>query len=118
MRRCDVFPKFGRLHSFVDSLVERPPIKKGCPRDATVCSDRQPSFLFLFRVAADVLFFNHVAADEVDLWIDTTTPQGGPSKGIYHTRFDTDEGKMTEPRLAAEIASPGFLTLHPDGEVL
>ena len=61
---------------------------------------------------------NHAEADEVDVWIGTATPRGGLSKGIYHSRFDTDEGKLTEPRLAAEIANPGFLTLYPDGKVL
>ena len=75
-------------------------------------------FFFCSVLLPTFCFLNHVAADEVDLWIGTTTPRGGPSKGIYHTRFDTDEGKMTKPRLAAEIASPGFLALHPDGKVL
>ncbi len=52
-------------------------------------------FFFCSVLLLTFCFLNHVAADEVDLWIGTTTPRGGPSKGIYHTRFDTDEGKMT-----------------------
>lgn len=48
-----------------------------------------------------------------DVWFGTTTPRGGLSKGIYHARFDTASGKLAEPTLAAEISSPGFLTLHP-----
>ncbi len=57
-------------------------------------------------------------ADELDVWIGTTTPRGGLSRGIYHATFDTETGKPTRPRLAAEIDSPGFLALHPDGDVL
>ncbi|MFT4641337.1 MAG: 6-phosphogluconolactonase [Verrucomicrobiales bacterium] len=40
---------------------------------------------------------------------------GGESKGIYHATFDPDKGKLSKPSLAAEISSPGFLALHPDG---
>ena len=58
-----------------------------------------------------------VAADS-DVWIGTTTPKGGLSKGIYHARFDGEKGKLTQPELAAEMDSPGFLTLHPSGKVL
>ncbi len=57
-------------------------------------------------------------ADEVDVWIGTITPKDGPSKGIYHGTFNTQNGKLTEPQLAAEIDSPGFLALHPSGDVL
>jgi 6-phosphogluconolactonase len=57
-------------------------------------------------------------ADELDVWIGTTTPSGGPSKGIYHANFNAENGRLTQPRLAAEIANPGFLAMHPGGEVL
>ena len=57
-------------------------------------------------------------ADELDVWIGTTTPKNGLSKGIYHARFDTEKGKLTQPQLAAEMSNPGFLALHPNGEVL
>ena len=57
-------------------------------------------------------------AAESDVWIGTTTPRNGPSKGIYHANFDADSGKLTQPRMAAEVENPGFLALHPDGEVL
>ena len=58
------------------------------------------------------------SAGELDVWIGTTTPKNGPSKGIYHTKLNTENGEVTQPRLAAEINSPGFLALHPSGEVL
>jgi 6-phosphogluconolactonase len=44
---------------------------------------------------------------------------GGPgAKGIYRATFDTANGKLTPAALAAEIGSPGFLALHPDGDKL
>jgi len=58
------------------------------------------------------------SAGEVDVWIGTTTPKDGLSKGIYHATFDTEKGKLAKPRLAAEIVNPGFVILHPDGKVL
>ena len=52
------------------------------------------------------------------MWIGTTTPRGGPSKGIYHATLNTDNGKLTRPSVVAEMNSPGFVTLHPNGKVL
>jgi len=57
-------------------------------------------------------------ADGLDVWIGTTTPREGLSKGIYHAKLNTENGKLTQPQLAAEITNPGFLAMHPCGEVL
>jgi 6-phosphogluconolactonase len=76
---------------------------------------------FFAKVVLALLLFPAAGvgvAAEVDVWIGTITPQNGHSKGIYHAQFDTDSGKLTRPTLAAEIQSPGFLTLHPKGRVL
>lgn len=44
---------------------------------------------------------------------------GGPgAKGIYRSTFDTRTGKLSAAELAAEIGSPGFLAVHPDGDKL
>jgi 6-phosphogluconolactonase len=44
---------------------------------------------------------------------------GGPgAKGIYRASFDTANGKLSPATLAAEIGSPGFLAVHPDGDKL
>lgn len=51
-------------------------------------------------------------AEDLDVWIGTG---GGPSKGIYHATLNSDTGGLTASRLVAEIASPGFLALHPEG---
>lgn len=54
-------------------------------------------------------------AGTATVWIGTTTPRGGESKGIYRATMDLDTGVLSKPVLAAEIGSPGFLTLHPNG---
>jgi 6-phosphogluconolactonase len=44
---------------------------------------------------------------------------GGPgAKGIYRSTFDTTNGRLGPAELAAEIGSPGFLAVHPDGDKL
>lgn len=43
---------------------------------------------------------------------------GRNADGIYHATFNPENGKLTESQLAAEIGSPGFLALHPDGDKL
>ncbi len=55
------------------------------------------------------------AADESWVYFGT---RGKESKGIYRASFDSGEGRLSEAELAAEIASPGFLALHPDGTKL
>jgi 6-phosphogluconolactonase len=55
-----------------------------------------------------------LAAQPVDVWIGTAKPRGGTSRGIYHLTIDSKTGELSSPELAAELDSPGFLTLHPD----
>jgi 6-phosphogluconolactonase len=44
---------------------------------------------------------------------------GGPgAKGIYRSSFDAASGKLGAAELAAEVGSPGFLAVHPDGDKL
>ena len=37
---------------------------------------------------------------------------------LYQATFNPDNGKFSPSKLAANIGSPGFLTLHPNGRVL
>ena len=37
------------------------------------------------------------------------------SKGIYRCEIDLATGKLGEPELAAEVANPSFLAVHPTG---
>lgn len=70
-------------------------------------------------IAVWVLFGAGVTmAESVDVWFGTTTPRDGLSKGIYHARFDTNSGDLSDAALAYEISGPGFLTLHPTLDVL
>lgn len=55
-------------------------------------------------------------AESVDVWLGTASSK--QSRGIYHCKLDTDSGKLTDPTLAAEMKGPGFLSMHPSGEVL
>ena len=57
-------------------------------------------------------------AQQVDVWFGTTATKKGQSKGIYHANFDTDTGKLSQPTLAVEADSPGFLAMHPNGKIL
>ncbi len=41
------------------------------------------------------------------------SPNGGEGKGIYVSHFA--DGALTEPVLAVEVSSPGFLAMGPDG---
>jgi 6-phosphogluconolactonase len=46
------------------------------------------------------------------------TYTGKKSKGIYVCRLDGKTGKLSAPELAAEVASPSFLAVHPKGRFL
>ena len=74
-------------------------------------------------VASILLLFcgGSLFAEKVTVWIGTTTPRNGESKGIYHVTLDQERGSLSRPVLAAEISSPGFLQYvvesdEPDGE--
>lgn len=55
-------------------------------------------------------------AQTLDVWIGTG--RSSLSRGIYHCTLDSTTGKISEPKLAAEMAGPGFLEKHPSLPVL
>lgn len=55
-------------------------------------------------------------AEIVHVWLGTGKSQ--LSKGIYHCTFDTENGRLTEPTVVAEMDGPGFLAKHPKRPVL
>jgi len=59
-----------------------------------------------------------VNAGSVVAWIGTSAGGSGDARGIYRTELDLSSGKLTVPTLAAEMGSPGFLAMHPNGRVL
>src|SRR5262245_38700369 len=56
-----------------------------------------------------------VRADSIWVYIGTG---GAPAKGIYRCELDLATGKLSQPELAAEAASPGFLAIHPSKKFL
>ena len=42
----------------------------------------------------------------------------GESKGIYRSTMDAESGHLSKPELAAELASPSFVAVHPGGGFL
>ncbi len=50
------------------------------------------------------------------VFIGTSTKTS--SRGIYALRFNDATGALSTPQVAAELANPGFLALHPNGRVL
>lgn len=43
------------------------------------------------------------------------TYTGGESRGIYTMRLDLASGQLADVKLAAELSSPSFLAIHPNG---
>jgi 6-phosphogluconolactonase len=55
-------------------------------------------------------------AENLNVWLGTgRSPQ---SQGIYHCSLDTTNGKLTDPKLVAEMEGPGFLAKHPKLPIL
>lgn len=52
-------------------------------------------------------------AQEYAVYIGTYT--NNLSKGIYLSFLDTTTGKLSEPKLVAELKNPSFLVVHPNG---
>ena len=74
--------------------------------------------LNLSRLACGIatfFFVSSLQAAPLDVYFGTG---GKGADGIYHATFDPETGKLTDATRAAEISSPGFLAMHPDGSVL
>lgn len=73
----------------------------------TLCLLAMTGFMLLSRCGV-------ARGESVDLWIGT-----GGNHGLYHCTLDDDAGQLTTPQLASDkMAGPGFLAMHPSGEVL
>ena len=66
-----------------------------------------------------LIFFSYIfissctfsLAEKIDVYFGTG---GRASEGIYHSKFDTESGKLSQPKVAAKVNGPGFLAWHPD----
>jgi len=74
--------------------------------------------LKVFRFLIGLLFFSQILAHAGTTKVYLGTQGRGDSKGIYLCDLDTETGKLSPPRLAANIAGAGFLALHPNGKYL
>ena len=59
-----------------------------------------------------------IAGENFLVYFGTNGNAKNGSKGIYVSRFNTATGELTEPQLAAEAGSPGFLAIHPSKKYL
>jgi 6-phosphogluconolactonase len=57
-------------------------------------------------------------AEESSVWIGMSKPPHGERQGIYRATLNTESGDLAPPELAAEIGSPEFLALSPNGDRL
>lgn len=74
----------------------------------------------LFTMALLVIAMNATAfaADGTHLRVYLGTYTGGEGGGIHVCELDLTAGKLSPPRVAAELVNPSFLALHPDGKHL
>lgn len=77
----------------------------------------------LGAVLMTAIAYSTADAEMVDVWFGTSTPRRATdnpadSKGIYFAQLDTEKGELTQPILAAQTGSPGFLDMHPNGKML
>ena len=81
-------------------------------RRSLLSNIRSLTCLFFISIAIT----HSVLGENVNVWLGTgRSPQ---SRGIYHCKLDTTNGKLTEPKLVAEMEGPGFLAKHPKLPVL
>ena len=74
--------------------------------------------LTLFRFLASLLFFSPLLTQAGTMKVYLGTQGRGLSKGIYLCNLDSETGRLSKPKLAAEISGAGFLALHPNGKYL
>lgn len=75
-------------------------------------------FLLRFTLAALVMGGLTLHAADDKLWVFVGTYTGKSSKGIYRYEMDLKTGKLENGELAAEVANPSFLAIHPSNRFL
>ena len=70
----------------------------------------QKKFLPIFAFHFLIPF---LSAEKISVFIGTNGPS---ADGIYHTYFDQGSGKFSKSERIAEVQSPNFLAIHPDGK--
>jgi len=84
-------------------------------------SSRLPSVAWLICVALALLSgsASTLAAESSGrLWVLIGTYTGPKSEGIYRAQLDLATGKLSDLQVAAKIANPSFLAVHPGGRLV
>ena len=92
-------------------------------RIATCCCTIAFSFWALMMITSPLKADSPAAErpTKFRVYIGTYTgksAKGLESKGIYACELDLATGKLSEPALAAELANPSFLSIHPSGKFI
>ena len=76
--------------------------------------------IWIFGILVMIVFgsWSEAKADEFRVFVGTYSKGDSISKGIYTCLFNSETGKLTEPKLAIELANPSFLAVHPSHEFL
>lgn len=80
----------------------------------------QPEIFYWFGLSFFLTIFlvTGKAAEPQRLFIGTYTSENGGSQGIYTCQFDSVNGTLSEPELAAKCVQPSFLAIHPTRPLL
>src|SRR5205814_708403 len=76
------------------------------------------SLALTFILFQDPAMVAAAPSESKSLLVYIGTYTGAKSKGIYASRFDSANGKLSSPELAAETTNPSFLTSDPTGNWL
>ncbi|MFT5464919.1 MAG: 6-phosphogluconolactonase [Verrucomicrobiales bacterium] len=83
---------------------------------ASVATMKKRTSILKAATLAIALILPAAAVAETLVYFGTYTR--GESKGIYRSSLNEDTGALSEAVLVAEIASPSFLAIHPNGKFL
>jgi 6-phosphogluconolactonase len=72
----------------------------------------------LLATAAALITSVASAGDHYFVYFGTNTNAKNGSEGIYVARFNSANGELTKPELAAKAGNPGFLAIHPSRKFL
>ena len=76
--------------------------------------------VWIFGIIVMTVFgsWSETKADEFRVFVGTYSKGDSISKGIYTCLFDSETGKLSEPKLAIKLANPSFLAVHPTQQFL
>ena len=79
---------------------------------------RMETFRYILCAAVSLCAITAISAEQSESLVYFGTYTGPKSKGVYVARFDAKTGKVSQPEVAAETASPSFLAIHPTRKFL